>query len=181
MTVDYLGPASDALEKLIELLANVDYFMAFVGAADAAAAKLRIHEAEYEEEETDTKADRRPCAFVAIEMGAEVGGSGVFSGVAIIRFEKTKSVDHTTAEGFRDFANHVGLIVQELLADAKADTGGTKLNTVKQEEGWRGPYIKKLPKDRWNDAYIFSATGNQYEIRSNAGGSEKGPLSSNDL
>jgi general secretion pathway protein G len=46
---------------------------------------------------------------------------------------------------------------------------------------WRGPYQKKLPKDRWGDEYSFSASGNQYEIRSNAGGSEKGPLSSNDL
>lgn len=48
-------------------------------------------------------------------------------------------------------------------------------------DNWRGPYERRLPTDQWGDPFVYTVSGRQFEIRSNAGGSERGPISSNDL
>ncbi len=47
--------------------------------------------------------------------------------------------------------------------------------------GWKGPYLRRIRIDPWGDPYTFTSSGSTFEIRSNAGGSEGGPISSNDL
>lgn len=48
-------------------------------------------------------------------------------------------------------------------------------------QGWRGPYLRRLRNDPWGEPFTFSASGSTFEIRSNAGGTEGGPISSRDL
>ena len=60
----------------------------------------------------------------------------------------------------------------------------TKLEDLKTNPGldkWNGPYAKKIKADAWGDALEYSVTGGSYVIRSNAGGSEAGPITSDDL
>lgn len=47
--------------------------------------------------------------------------------------------------------------------------------------GWKGPYLMQLRQDPWGDDFTFTTSGNRFEIISQAGGTEGGPISSNDL
>lgn len=42
--------------------------------------------------------------------------------------------------------------------------------------GWKGPYLLKLKPDAWGDPLQYSVQGSSFEIRSNAGGTEEGPI-----
>jgi general secretion pathway protein G len=42
--------------------------------------------------------------------------------------------------------------------------------------GWKGPYLLKLKNDAWGDPFTYSVEGTRYEIRSNAGNTEEGPI-----
>ena len=46
---------------------------------------------------------------------------------------------------------------------------------------WTGPYLLKLKPDAWGDPLEYTTAGSSFEIRSTAGGTEGGPISSNDL
>lgn len=48
-------------------------------------------------------------------------------------------------------------------------------------QNWGGPYVLKLKPDAWGDALQYSTSGSTFEIRSAAGGTEGGPISSKDL
>lgn len=48
-------------------------------------------------------------------------------------------------------------------------------------QGWKGPYLMQLRQDPWGDAFTYTTSGNRFEIISQAGGTEGGPISSNDL
>ena len=47
--------------------------------------------------------------------------------------------------------------------------------------GWEGPYVLKLKPDSWGDPLQYTTSGSTFEVRSNAGGTDGGPISSNDL
>lgn len=55
------------------------------------------------------------------------------------------------------------------------------LRTNPGVNNWRGPYATRINQDPWGEEYIFTSSGSTFEIRSNAGGTEGGPISSNDL
>jgi len=46
---------------------------------------------------------------------------------------------------------------------------------------WKGPYLLRIRNDPWGDPFEYRVTGNRFEIISSAGGSDGGPISSNDL
>lgn len=46
---------------------------------------------------------------------------------------------------------------------------------------WRGPYLLKLRDDLWGEPFQYSVANGRFEIISNAGGTEGGPISSNDI
>jgi general secretion pathway protein G len=55
------------------------------------------------------------------------------------------------------------------------------LRTNPGVNNWRGPYATRINQDPWGEDYIFTSSGSTFEIRSNAGGTEGGPISSLDL
>ncbi len=46
-------------------------------------------------------------------------------------------------------------------------------------QGWRGPYHQTL-NDAFGEPFIYTVSGTDFEVRSNAGGSEGGPISNKD-
>ena len=59
----------------------------------------------------------------------------------------------------------------------------TKLEDLKTNpgvNGWRGPYHQSSLTDPFGEPYIYTVSGRDFEISSNAGGSEGGPISSKD-
>jgi general secretion pathway protein G len=124
----------------------------------------------------------RKAAFTLLEIMLVIVIIGVVATIAVTNLD----VFNTTENAKRDttmvqIGNLANAVETYRLHTGKLPSSLNDLVTNPGIKEWRGPYQKKLPKDRWGDEYSFSASGNQYEIRSNAGGSEKGPLSSNDL
>jgi len=141
VAISYTGVWSSALDKLINLVAASSTFQTWTGAADAAAAEAYIHESDYSEEESVVKNNRRPCAFVDIELGGAVENTRIFNGTAVIIFEGAVDPAHSEQESFRDFTNRVGAILSEMLQAAEEDTTGNLLNTVRMEgDPIEGPF-----------------------------------------
>jgi len=58
------------------------------------------------------------------------------------------------------------------------------LNALISDPGarnWAGPYLLKVKPDAWGEPLQYSTSGSTFEIRSAAGGTDGGPISSNDL
>ncbi len=125
---------------------------------------------------------RSRAAFTLLEIMLVIVIIGVVATIALTNLD----VFHTTENAKRDATLvQIGQISQAV-ETYRLHTGklpGVLGDLVSNPgvPGWRGPYQKRIPKDRWGDEYSYTAAGTTYEIRSNAGGSEQGPLSSHDL
>lgn len=59
----------------------------------------------------------------------------------------------------------------------------TTLNELAQDpgiEGWSGPYHRKF-EDPFGDPLQYTVTGRRFVVKSNAGGTEGGPITSDDF
>lgn len=124
----------------------------------------------------------RKAAFTLLEIMLVIVIIGVVATIALTNLD----VFNTTENAKRDATLvQIGQLANAVetyrLHTGKLPSALTDLVSNPGIENWRGPYQKRLPRDRWGDDYFYSASGNQFEIRSNSGGSEKGPLSSNDF
>jgi len=78
----------------------------------------------------------------------------------------TESIIGQTSTAVNTYYLHVAKMPPTL--NALVENPGVK--------GWKGPYLLKLKLDAWGDPLQYSVEGTRFEIRSDAGGTEEGPI-----
>ena len=126
---------------------------------------------------TSTPPPSRVSGFTLLEIMLVITILGVIALVALdnldivgtsddARRTATESIIGQTSTAVNTYYLHVAKMPPTL--DALVQDPGVK--------GWKGPYLLKLKPDAWGNPLQYSVEGTRYEIRSEAGGTEEGPI-----
>lgn len=122
------------------------------------------------------------AGFTLLEIMLVIVIIGVIAAVAIGNLDVVSTSTNAKRDATKVQIGQVSTAVQRYYMDvgkmppsleALKDGGGTK--------NWKGPYMQKIKEDAWGDKLVYTATGSSFEIKSNAGGTDGGPISSKDL
>jgi len=122
----------------------------------------------------------RRSGFTLLEVLLVVAILGIIATFAVVEMDIGGTQigvnrDATTVQ-VKKIANAVNLY---RLHTNRLPTSLQDLNSNPGVQGWRGPYHKTFT-DAFGEPFIYTVSGNDFEVKSNAGGSEGGPISSND-
>ncbi|MCC5847067.1 MAG: type II secretion system protein GspG [Verrucomicrobia bacterium] len=124
----------------------------------------------------------KKSAFTLLEILLVIVIITVVAGVAISNLDIIG-----TSEGARRDATAIEIqqlssVVQRYYLDVGSlPPNLDALVTNPGASNWRGPYLRSAPTDAWRNPYTYTTSGREFEIRSDANGSEDGPISSNDF
>ena len=124
----------------------------------------------------------KKSAFTLLEILLVIVIITVVAGVAISQLNPIAEIDRTRRDT-------TGIKIQQLTTVVRRyamDVGSLppNLDALVTDPGvtnWRGPYSSSVPTDAWGTPFIYSASGREFEIRSDADGTDGGPISSNDF
>jgi general secretion pathway protein G len=119
-------------------------------------------------------------AFTLLEVLLVVAILGIIAAFAVMQMD----IGGTQTRAKRDTARLQVMQVKNAVNVFRLHTNRlpTTLEQLKTNpgiEGWSGPYHQRF-NDPFGDPLVYTVSGQSFEIRSNAGGSEGGPISSND-
>jgi len=121
-------------------------------------------------------------AFTLIEVMLVVMIIGVIALVAIGNLDIVGTSDKARRTATESLIGQLSTSINSYYLDVgKMPANLNALSADPGARGWRGPYVTKLKPDAWGDAFTYSVSGSKFEIRSTAGGTEGGLISSNDL
>ena len=124
----------------------------------------------------------RRAGFTLLEIMLVIVIIGVIAAIAIGNLDVVGTSNQAKRTAAITQVGQISTAVQRFYMDTgKMPTSLEGLVSNPGQNGWKGPYLKKLKPDPWGEAFTFSASGGTYEIKCNAGGTEGGPISSNDL
>ncbi len=107
---------------------------------------------------------------------------GVIAAVAVTQLDIRETTDKAKRDATEVTIGQLVTAVERYYLDMGSYPSSLEqLVTDPGSSDWGGPYQKKLPTDRWGDAFVYTQSGRSFEISSNAGGSEGGSISSNEL
>jgi general secretion pathway protein G len=118
--------------------------------------------------------------FTLVEVLLVIVIIGILAGIAVPQLMKSRDkadIGKAKAE-IKNLSTAVDMY--------KIDTGlyPNSLDGLNNNPGvrdWDGPYMKKMPEgDPWGKPYVYSSTGDGYEIRSEGPPGKSKPISSND-
>jgi len=121
-------------------------------------------------------------AFTLLEIMLVIVIIGIIAAIAISNIDPGAASDNARRTSTAVTIGEMSTAV----ARYQMDTGRLPANlealvTNPGTPGWKGPYLRRLRNDAWGEPFTYTASGSSFEIRSNATGSEAGPISSNDL
>lgn len=119
---------------------------------------------------THRKLKRRGFSFIEIMVViiilgllAGIVGVSMFSAVDDARIKTSKMNMQSLGQGLDLFRLHNSRF-PTTEQGLKALVSKPEVGTV--PKNWNGPYIKKLPKDGWDEDFKYTSDGNEYEIKS---------------
>lgn len=125
---------------------------------------------------------KRREAFTLIEVMLVVMIIGVIAYVAIGNLDIGGASDGARRTATESLIGQLSTQVNRYYMDVgKMPPNLEALISDPGAHNWGGPYVNKIKPDPWGDPFVYSVSGSKFEIRSNAGGTEGGPISSNDL
>lgn len=124
----------------------------------------------------------RKSAFTLLEIMLVIVIIGVIAAIAIGNLDVLRTSDEARRTATRTQIGQLSTAVGRYGMDVgQLPNSLDALVTNPGANNWKGPYLQRIPNDRWGDPYTYTVSGRTFEIRSNAGGSEGGPISSNDI
>lgn len=129
-----------------------------------------------------TLANNRRAGFTLLEIMLVIMILGVIAIVAMNNLDIVGTSDKARRTATETLIGQLTTAVNSYYMDVgKMPSNLDALTTDPGVKGWKGPYQLKLKPDAWGDPFTYSVSGTKFEIRSTAGGTEDGPISSNDL
>ncbi|WFB37165.1 type II secretion system protein GspG [Kiritimatiellota bacterium B12222] len=126
--------------------------------------------------------DKRREAFTLIEVMLVIMIIGVIAIIAINNLDIVGRSDKARRTATITLVGQLSTAVNSYYLDVgKMPTSLDALVNDPGVKNWSGPYVLKLKNDAWDEPFTYSLNGSKFEIISNAGGTEAGPVSSNDL
>lgn len=124
----------------------------------------------------------RKAAFTLLEIMLVIVIIGVIAAIAIGNLDVMRTSDEARRTATQAQIGQIATAVGRYGMDVgQLPNSLDALVTNPGVQNWKGPYLNRIPNDRWGDPFTYTVSGRTFEIRSNAGGSEGGPISSNDL
>lgn len=126
---------------------------------------------------------KRRAAFTLLEIMLVIVIIGVIAAVAIGNLDPGATADHAKRTATATQIGGISVAVERYYMDVgKLPPSLDALVSNSGAKNWKGPYLKKIKPDAWGDTFTYAPGGGRaYEVRSNAGGSEGGAISSKDL
>ncbi|MGA0332871.1 MAG: type II secretion system protein GspG [Kiritimatiellia bacterium] len=129
-----------------------------------------------------TLSQHRRAGFTLLEVMLVIMIIGVIAIIAINNLDIVGTSDKARRTATETLIGQLSTAVNRYYLDVgKMPPSLDALISNPGEQNWGGPYLQKIKPDAWGDAFTFSSSGRSFEIRSGGGGSEGGPISSNDL
>lgn len=129
-----------------------------------------------------TLSQNRRAGFTLLEIMLVIMIIGVIAIIAINNLDIVGTSDKARRTATETLIGQLSTAVNRYYLDVgKMPSSLESLTSDPGVKNWGGPYLKKIKPDAWGDPFTYSLSGKDFEIRSNAGGSEDGPISSNDL
>jgi general secretion pathway protein G len=124
----------------------------------------------------------RRAGFTLLEIMLVIVIIGVIAAIAIGNLDVVGTSNQAKRTAATTQIGQISTAVQRFYMDTgKMPSTLDGLVSNPGQNGWKGPYLKKLKPDPWGETFTYTSSGSNYEIKTNAGGSEGGPISSNDL
>ena len=128
------------------------------------------------------KSPSKKSAFTLLEILLVIVIITVVAGVAISQLDIIGTADSARRDATAIEIQQLSSVVQRYYLDVGSLPPNLEaLVTNPGATNWRGPYRRTMPTDAWGNPFTYSASGRDFEIRSDANGSEGGPISSNDF
>jgi len=125
---------------------------------------------------------KRRSAFTLLEVMLVIMIIGVIAIIAINNLDIVGTSDKARRTATTTLIGQLSTAVNRYYLDVgKMPSNLEALTSNPGAENWGGPYLQKIKPDAWGDPFTYSSSGRSFEIRSSGGGSEAGPISSNDL
>lgn len=125
----------------------------------------------------DHKPHRRQKGFTLLEIMLVITILGVIALVALNNLDIVGTSDKARRTATESLIGQLSTAVNSYYLDVSRMP--PNLDALVQDpgvKGWRGPYVLKLKPDAWGDPFTYTVSGTTYEIKSNAGDGEEGPV-----
>lgn len=121
--------------------------------------------------------------FTLIELMLVVAIIGILAAMVMPRLTgRTKEARNSVAKADVEVNIPMALDLYELDIGQFPGTLGSLMNDT-GSDGWKGPYLKKVPKDPWGKEYIYSQPGqhNKYSYDLYSAGADGQPGTNDDI
>jgi general secretion pathway protein G len=108
------------------------------------------------------RAAATPAAFTLIELLLVLVILGILAAIVVPKFSgRTEQARVTAAQTqIASFSTALDAFEVDMGAYPKGKNGLLELvEAPRDSQSWRGPYLKEIPKDPWNNDYIYECPG----------------------